>query len=235
MENGRPLIGITADVVEERYLLSRHYVRMVGEAGGTAVILPADRDAISTYLDRCDGFLLSGGDDPDMSPWGLPTHPKAKPIDPGRQAFELALLDALGLDPRPVLGVCLGMQLMALHAGGRLDQHLPDTLTSAADHWDRTEHAVAGPLGRGLVHSHHRQAVTDAGRMRVVARAHDGVVEAVDLPPDDGRPLYLGVQWHPERTADEHLGHGIVRRLIDSARTSARRATKASSRMGRTE
>jgi putative glutamine amidotransferase len=224
MGDERPLIGITADAVEERFQLSRHYVRMVADAGGAATILPADREAIPTYLARCDGFLLSGGDDPDMTRWGLPTHPKAKTIDPERQAFELALLDALGLEPRPVLGVCLGMQLMALHAGGTLDQHLPDTLATAADHWDRTEHAVEGPLGSGLVHSHHRQAITDAGWMRVVARARDGVIEAVDRPPDDGGPLYLGVQWHPERTADARLGRGIVRQLVEAARTSARRS-----------
>ena len=65
-----------------------------------------------------------------MERWGVPTHPRAKPVDGRRQAFEVALLEALDAHPaRPVLGVCLGMQLMALHAGGGLDQHLPDSLS----------------------------------------------------------------------------------------------------------
>jgi putative glutamine amidotransferase len=196
---------------------------MVGAAGGAAVILPADRVAIPSYLACCDGFLLSGGDDPDMTRWGVKMHPKANAMDPERQAFELALLEALDQAPdRPVLGVCLGMQLMALHAGGTLDQHLPDSLATAADHWDRRAHVVEGLLGRGTVHSHHRQAITDAGRMRVVARAHDGVIEAVDLPAESGRALYLGVQWHPERTKDPRLGRGIVRRLIEATERERR-------------
>jgi putative glutamine amidotransferase len=121
---------------------------------------------------------------------------------------------------------------MALHAGGVLDQHLPDTLATAADHWERTEHAVDGLLGTGQVHSHHRQAITDPGRMRIVARAHDGVIEAVDLPPEETRSLYLGVQWHPERTADEHLGRDIIWRLVDAAGRIARECPSESRRSG---
>jgi len=113
-----------------------------------------------------------------------------------------------------VLGVCLGMQLMALHAGGALDQHLPDSLPTAADHWGRKNHQVAGELGSALVQSHHRQAITNAGSLRVAARAHDGVIEAVR---DEDRRFYLGVQWHPERTADDGLGSGLIFNLIEAA------------------
>jgi putative glutamine amidotransferase len=211
----RPRIGITADVEGPAYRLRRSYAELVARAGGAPLILPCREDCVDSYLELADGFLLSGGDDPDMRPWGLPLHPKAKLIDPDRQAFELKLLEALVAEPaRAVLGVCLGMQLMALHAGGALDQYLPDTLPTAADHWGRAAHAVTGELGRGIVHSHHRQAIVDPGALRVVARAPDGVIEAVQA---GDRPYYLGVQWHPERTEEPSLGFDLIRRLVEMA------------------
>jgi putative glutamine amidotransferase len=211
----RPRIGITADVEGPDFRLRRSYAELVSRAKGTPLILPSRPECIEAFLDVCDGFLLSGGDDPDLRQWGQPLHPKARPIDPERQRFETDLLAALGAEPaRPVLGVCLGMQLMALHAGGTLEQYLPDVLPTAGDHWGRKTHQVAGALGAGLVHSHHRQAITDPGPLRVVARAPDDVIEAVEAPD---RACYLGVQWHPERTEDPALGFDLIRRLVDAA------------------
>jgi putative glutamine amidotransferase len=210
-----PLIGITADTDGPAFTLRREYVAAVNHAGGAAVILPCQPECAAAIIERMDGVILSGGDDPIMERWGAPTHPRAKPLHPDRQAFEIALLEAIEERPRlPVLGVCLGMQLMGLHAGGTLDQHLPDTLATAADHWGRRAHAVEGELGAGVVVSHHRQALTSAGRLRVVARAADGVIEAVR---SDDRPFYLGVQWHPERTDDPALGRELIRRLVAAA------------------
>ncbi len=188
---------------------------MVIRAGGTPLILPCSLERASDYVGICDGIILSGGDDPSMEQWGVATHPKAKSIDPIRQEFELAMLEALRLDPdKPVLGICLGMQLMALDAGGALDQYLFDSLSTAADHWDHQMHSVSGVLGSARVFSHHRQAITDPGALQIVARAHDGLIEAVR---DAGRRMYLGVQWHPERTDDDELGFGLVRALIGAA------------------
>jgi putative glutamine amidotransferase len=210
-----PVIGITCDVADGRYCLGPAYVRAVAEAGGVPVALPCRADLVGRYLDLCHGFLLTGGGDPAMERWGIATHPLATPIDPQRQEFELALLAALDERPQtPVLGICLGMQLMGLHAGGSLEQHLPDSLPTAAEHWGSRMHEVGGDLGGGLVCSHHRQALTAAGNLKVVACAPDGVIEAVTDPQ---RRFYLGVQWHPERTAEDALGMDILRRLVDRA------------------
>ena len=107
------------------------------------------------------------------------------------------------------------MQLMGLHAGGQLDQHLPDTISTAADHAEGRSHPVEGSLGTGIVWSRHRQAIIDSGSLEIVARAPDGVIEAVANPD---RPMYLGVQWHPERTEEPTLGTDLFRRLVDHAR-----------------
>jgi putative glutamine amidotransferase len=171
-----------------------------------------------------------------MEKFGHAMHPKAQPVDARRQEFELALLD--GLDKRrekPALGVCLGMQIMALHAGGKLNQHLADTLgeTGAALHLKDNRHLVdfavhdtpllgsppAIPVPQSeislLVPSWHHQAVASPGSLRIVATAPDGVIEAVD---DPSRPFYAGVQWHPERGGDGELNLEVLRRFVDAAR-----------------
>jgi len=217
--NRRPLIGITSDGDEERVFLRRPYLDAVRRAGGIPIVLPQDPSVIDALLDRIDGIVLSGGDDPIMEQFGRVTHAKATRVHPDRQQFELTLLDALRRRPQhPVLGICLGMQLMALHARGDLDQHLPESTPTHASHWGRVTHAVRGDNGGpdpmlpdGEVLSHHRQAVVDPGSLTVIARAADGVIEAIR---DPARPLYLGVQWHPERTEDRALGLALFERLV---------------------
>lgn len=213
----RPIIGLTADATPEKFQIGRAYVQMIERAGGMPIVLPCIPALAGDLLAVCDGMVLSGGDDPIMTHWGVPMHPKARPLNPRRQEFELAMLAALDADARkPALGICLGMQLMGLHGGGALEQFLPDTLPTAALHWDRGSHEISGELGSGIVHSHHRQALSDAGSLEVIARAPDGLIEAVRSA---SRPaMYLGVQWHPERTEDETLGVALFRRLVDEAR-----------------
>ena len=221
---GRPLIGITTDVVEAaegrlKVDCSLAYATCVEQAGGVPIMLPPIPSQLADHVRLCDGFILTGGDDPRMEPFGVPTHPKAKVIHPKRQEYELALLDALkGERPQtPVLGVCLGMQLMALHAGGKLNQYLPETLARHALH-KNAEHRIipergAGFIGSGVVWSNHRQAVDDPGPLRVMARSEDKLIEAVS---DPSRPWYVGVQWHPERTQDEVLGRRVFSSLTDA-------------------
>jgi putative glutamine amidotransferase len=210
----RPIIGITPDLSSGKLTVSRDYANMVIRAGGVPVVLVCDPSLIPFYIRVCDGIMLTGGDDPDTTQWGVPMHPQSRAMHPDRQAFEIALLRALDVDrEKPVLGICLGMQMMGMHCGGTLNQHLPDTLATAADHCDKQLHSVIGELGAGAVDSHHRQALSDAGSLRVIATSHDGVIEAVRR---DDRPFYLGVQWHPERTEDEQLGLGVIRQLVQA-------------------
>jgi putative glutamine amidotransferase len=218
MSRVRPIIGITADASADKFQIGRSYIEMVERAGGAPIILPCIPACAEQYVRICDGIMLTGGNDPittDPRLGGLPLHPKANPIDPARQEFELAILDALERQrDKPVLGICLGMQLMGLHAGGTIDQHLADSLRTADDHWDKRSHEVSGEIGCAVVHSHHRQALTNSGTMRVIATSSDGVIEAIQR---DDRPFYIGVQWHPERTGDPKLGLGLIRRLVEAA------------------
>lgn len=213
MASHAPVIGITPDVNEDRVFLTHGYAEAVNRAGGVALILPPLVEQVEACLALCDGFVLSGGDDPWMEPFGVATHPKAKPVNLVRQEFETALLRRL--ENRPALGICLGMQLMALVSGGSLNQHLPDNVATHADHWGKKPHPVSGSLGSGSPLSNHRQAVEDPGRLEVIATAPDGVIEAVR---DPSKPFHLGVQWHPERSGEGPLGDGLFLQLIAACR-----------------
>lgn len=218
-----PLIGITTDVVgidgRERCAMYPSYARAVAAAGGVPVLLAHEPGAIDVLIARLNGFVFTGGDDPMMEPFGVATDPRATRLHPDRQAFETALLRRLAESrpETPVLGICLGMQMMALVAGGTLEQYMPDRGDAAALHWEHEHAIVGGPgwrFGGGPVLSRHKQAVSAAGGMRVAATAPDGVIEAVD---DPARPFYLGVQWHPERTADAGCGADIFAALVRAA------------------
>jgi len=238
-----PVIGITTDVAvvgagepgaapRLRAVGAMTYVDAVTAAGGLAVLLPPVAAQAGEYARLCDGLVMTGGDDAAMEAFGGVTHPKATPMHPARQAFEMALLAAIDAEhaacaeraPR-LLGVCLGMQMMTLHNGGVMNQCLAETLATHREHVKDFAHEVrpteAGrgvgwiAAGGGRVASNHRQGVTDPGRLRVLGLAGDGLIEAVD---DPARAFYVGVQWHPERTADRAMGAAIFERLIAAAR-----------------
>ncbi len=227
----RPIVGITTDLIPhndiERHASPTTYALAVAAAGGVPMLVPPIESTLDDTLRVCDAFVLTGGDDPITEPFGVPTHEAAVRVKQTRQNFELALLEALRTSrpSAPVIGVCLGMQYMALHAGGTLNQHLPETHDNHAEHWDHahglepTSEAVPGlQLTPGTIWSRHRQAIEDAGRLAVIARAHDGIIEAVAARD---RPFYVGVQWHPERTDNSALGQDIFDAFVRAAARGA--------------
>jgi len=222
----RPVVAITTDLVERNArptsMVALAYASCVHAAGALPVLLPPVAPTVAEVVHRFDAFVFTGGDDPATEPFGAPTHPRATLVHSVRQRFETALLLALAEErpDKPVLGVCLGMQMMALVAGGSLNQHLPDTHKNAAHHWDNEHPVVAvggsdGPIRSGFVMSRHRQAVDDPGVLQVCALADDSLIEAVH---DPGRAFYLGVQWHPERTGPGALGQACFDALVQAAR-----------------
>jgi putative glutamine amidotransferase len=131
---GRPLIGLTTYAEDARFgvndtfsaVLPLSYVHAVHESGGRAVLITPDAPD-ADVLDGIDGVMFTGGSDVDPALYGEPPHPATK-VKPHRDAAELLLLRAAVAADLPVLGVCRGMQLMAVAYGGRLYQHLPDVL-----------------------------------------------------------------------------------------------------------
>lgn len=212
---------------QEAALLPWSYVRAVRSAGAEPVVLPPGGEP--DVLGRLDGLVLSGGIDIDARRYGEEPHPLNDPPQPERDESELQLLTAALEHGLPVLGVCRGIQLMALAYGGRLEQHLPDALGTTAHqeqagafrHHDvdvlpGTALADVYGAGRLEVSTYHHQGVADAGSLTVAARAPDGVIEALE---DRERPFVLGVQWHPE--------------VLDDGRLLTRFVTEAGRRLSR--
>ncbi len=191
------------------------YVNSVKEAGGVPFLIPHIPELAADALDALDGVLLTGGDDIDMRDFGQALHAKADLMPPLRQRGEFALLRALDQRPTlPVLGICLGMQLMGVHNGCPLIQHLHDVIPNGDRHVGNKIHSITGSIGSGQVTSSHHQALASAGPFETLALSDDGVLEAIRLA---NRSFYVGVQWHPERTQDQKLGLGIIEKLVNAA------------------
>ena len=203
-------------------VLHSQYADMVVAAGGAPVLLPpatADPGVAAAVVARLDGLVITGGADVDPSRYDEEPHARTAGWRPDRDAWELALLDAAENVDLPVLGICRGMQLMAVHAGGRLDQHTPDLVghedhSPGGDVFGDTDVEIvdgsrlAGILGPGVqVRCHHHQSVHEAPGFEVTARAADGTAEAMERP---GERFWLGVQWHPEMAAELELLRGLV-------------------------
>ncbi len=216
-----PIIGLTANLVRDDKGRLRHevkgtYIDAVLRVGGTPIMLPAIASLRAAMIDVVDGIIMTGGDDIDTRPFGVAMHPKSEIMESDRQAAEFALLDALKMRPeKPVLGICLGMQMMGVHAGCPIIQHLHDLKPDADRHKFDNPHLVESEIGCGPVASWHHQALKDCGPFEAIGWSDDGVLEAIR---DSSKPFYLGVQWHPERTKDPIMGDAIIARLIDAAR-----------------
>lgn len=209
-----PLIGITGNFGDKGCELAEGYYRSVLEAGATPVVIPpyADRDALCSLLDRLDGIVLSGGADINPLCVGEEPIPALGGINPRRDACEMQLA-RLAYDRQiPILGICRGIQVLAVALDGSIWQDIYSQGVGAqikhSQKLDRgvPSHTVDIEEGSSLedifhaktlfVNSFHHQAVKDAGpHLRVVARSQDGVIEAVESTEFKS---ILGVQWHPE-------------------------------------
>jgi putative glutamine amidotransferase len=177
------------------------------------LIPPAERDPgelVEWLLGCVQGVVLTGGPhDLDPAHYGGVPLARMGRIDRGRDDLELALARAAWERRIPLLGVCGGMQAMAVAVGGTLVQDIHTQRPEALEHEQPTDpaepwHDVAledGRLRRAFgadrirVNSTHHQAVDDPGPLRIVGRAPDGIVEAIE---SDDHPFFVGVEWHPE-------------------------------------
>lgn len=226
----RPLIGVTCSADDAgKPVVRAAYVQALLRAGGLPVALPFVESApeAAAVLARLDGVLLTGSEDLDPSLWNEPLHPRAELMHPARQQAELLFCRELLGSDLPLLGICGGMQNLAVAAGGSIHQHLPDLGTDMLDHAagvDGARHAVeiepdsllAELLGSSLsTNTAHHQAVALLGpTMGVTARSEDGVIEAYEL---SDRSFAVCVQWHPERMYDEGSQRRLFSRLVQAS------------------
>ncbi len=228
----RPIIGIPTQTLQSlggvsaeippSWVMSQRYVSTLTEAGAIPWLIPLiDDETLRGIYDALDGVFLPGGADIDPVSYGVEPHPLCDKTDRERDRVELELARWAIAEGKPVLGVCRGMQLINLAAGGTLYQDLAEQMSGSIKHdyfpyggsnlrRDYLAHVVdvtpgsriAAVFGSGelRVNSMHHQGVRDVGAGLVVsAIAPDGLVEGVEGA--NGRYV-VGVQWHPEALTD---------------------------------
>ena len=202
----------------ELAVLPAQYVEAITRAGGTAVLLPPqkiDQATANTLVGRLDGLVICGGADVNPARYGQERGPNTQEPEDLRDDFEDALLAAALAKELPVLGICRGAQMLNVHLGGTLHQHLPDVLGHDRYRvgdgvFHPEEMSVQAPSllsqllgGDTSVHGHvyHHQGIDQvAPGLVVTARGFDGLVQAVEIPD---YPFGLAVQWHPEENLDD--------------------------------
>lgn len=223
----KPVIGISGNYGEQQCKIAETYYKSIIKAGGTPLVIPpsADIHVIINTLEHIDGLMLTGGADINPLYAGEEPSPRIHSINSERDLPEL-LLTRLAYDRQiPMLGICRGIQTIAMALGGHVCQdisakesvrHAQDADRSTATHTidiDRgsTLYSLFG-CETMAVNSFHHQAVDDPGRrFRITARSKDGIVEAIESREFKS---ILGVQWHPE-CMDE--GQPLFRWLVRQA------------------
>lgn len=230
ISHDRPVVGITTNYEGIDATVRSAYYRQILRAGGTPLLIPpvADISTILSTLDTVDAVLLTGGGDFNPLWNGDEPMPGLHNINRERDLPEL-LLTRFAYDRQmPLLGICRGIQTLAIALDGHVVQDMPHTeqLLKHSQDADREEptHSVSifpqttlhsiYNADRIYVNSFHHQAIDVPGsRLRTSAKAPDGTIEAIE---SSEHKAVLGVQWHPEWLGDD--GQPLFRWLVDEAR-----------------
>jgi putative glutamine amidotransferase len=194
------------------------YKQAILHVGGEVRIVDASM-SVDDALQGVDGLMLTGGDDVGPSRYGEPAHDTVVEAEPGRDEFEIALVNAARARELPLFAICRGVQVLNVACGGTLVQDIPSQVRGALPHslkvppnepyslahevWLDKDTLLCRLMCERLsdadaceVNSRHHQAVKDVARgFKVSATAPDGVIEAIE---DPAVRFCLGVQWHPE-------------------------------------
>ena len=248
MTTDRPLIGVTVQTLQAiddipaelppSWVMNERYGLAVAAAGAVPVLIPLldDGDTLRAVFDRVDGILVPGGVDIDPEAYGAAAEPVLGRIDPARDATEIRLTRWALDEGKPLLGLCRGLQILAVACGGTLWQDIAADRPDSVKHdflpnqgWPREHlaHQVAVRPGSRLhrvlasetvaVNSMHHQGVRQLGDgLAATALAPDGLVEGVEY---EGDSYAVGVQWHPEVFAP---GAPSVGRLFEDFVAAAR-------------
>lgn len=240
----KPRVGVpyrtrNEELSGERVKYDR-YIQAVRQAGGepVEVSLSLSKEDLKRLSQTLDAVVLTGSPaDVNPSLYAAARNPASADADPDRERTDFALLENAFAEHKPVLAICYGNQSMNVFLGGTLVQDIPSELRTPIQHpWNRDKgdpepfHAARIEPDSRLrdlaggdevrVNSSHHQSILEPGRnLRIVARAADGVIEAVEWTGDSN--WVTGVQWHPERMVEsDSLAQRLFASLVEAARTA---------------
>lgn len=175
-ENKKYFVGVRKDLFKTLY---NYDVNLIG--------IPIDMNfsKIKNLVLKCDGIILSGGDNYIKN--------------------DFLLLDFLYKNNIPTLGICLGMQIMGIFFSDKLEvtikNHCSDKkyvhYINVID--DSLLKSILG-ANKILVNSRHKSAISDT-RLKIGALSEDGIIEEVE---DKTKKFFVGVEWHPESLNDDN-------------------------------
>jgi putative glutamine amidotransferase len=228
----RPVVGIPTQTLQSlggvsaeippSWVMSQRYILTLTTAGAIPWMIPlVDEATLRGIYEELDAVFLPGGADIDPATYGSEPHPLCDKTDRERDRVEVSLARWALEEEKPMLGVCRGMQLINVAAGGTLYQDLAQELPGSIKHdyfpfkgqsfaRDHLAHEVrvsegtrlARLVGAGAVrvNSMHHQGVRTLGVGLVpTAVAPDGLIEAIE---GEGDSYLVAVQWHPEALTD---------------------------------
>jgi putative glutamine amidotransferase len=239
----RPRIGITMrlELETRRFYLGRDYSEAVEAFGGVPVHLSLIPKAeyIAEAVESLDGVLLPGcNTDVDPHYYGEEPHHKLGTVITEKDETDRLVLAEVERLNMPLLAICYGMQALNVFRGGSLIQDIESQVPKSIKHEQGTPHTrnshslkIAGSSAlSGLnavktakaairVNSSHHQAIKKVGKnLKAVAWAKDGIIECIQ---DTRKHRFaLGVQWHPEMTADfDHISREIFALFVEECRS----------------
>lgn len=234
MIENKPVIGIAYsdcalrdNEMRIRTYVSRKYYHAIQRSGGIALLIPAPyTDSFSSdeekqkiniehskaYLKLVDGIIFAGGEDIDPAYQNEDPSPMLGSTNPFRDEFEVTLCQEAYNQEKSMLGICRGIQLMAIALGGSIYQDISKIEkvkhSQLAPRWQPSHRIIlsddsvlskCNDSSQIMVNSFHHQAVKELPEgFKVVAKASDGIIEAIEAK--NGKGFCLGVQWHPEET-----------------------------------
>lgn len=230
----KPVIGITARVEKDQtYTLDPIYGRAILQSGGLPLIVPiVDEEDIPALCERLDGLIVTGGGDINPLLYGEEPHPSLGAVYPGSDKYEKHLiLEFLKLD-KPFMGMCRGLQMLNVALGGtnyqdleaeyegdKLYQHLQLAMRTHRTHSvvleeDSRLFDIMGEKEFAVNSFHHQGVRKVSDKLKVAARAKDGMVEALE---SEDYQFVLGIQWHPEEFAlqDDQPSINIFDRFVE--------------------
>jgi putative glutamine amidotransferase len=245
-----PLILVSPDIeskgkefADQSLSLSGRYQQALLAAGALPVAMPATTapEFVAECVRRCDGVLLTGGDDvqPRLYANGLPPRVRrtvsVTPDGGARDYREMLVIDQVFRQRKPLLAICRGQQILNVALGGTLLADIPTQMPKAGNHrrMDKRSEIVhevrltpgsllcmiTGGQKLGVNSTHHQAVGRVAAGLQATALSMDGIIEALELKPGAAcwLPFLLSVQFHPERLADRYPEHQAIFRVFTRA------------------
>ncbi|MFO7841643.1 MAG: gamma-glutamyl-gamma-aminobutyrate hydrolase family protein [Fidelibacterota bacterium] len=201
-----PLIGLSMAYRDGRYYINKSYVDAVRENGGRVRLIPCTQDSVllKKELKDIDGIIFTGGRDYPPEWYGRSMHHTVNVMDIHRARYDSLFAQLALKSGKPVLGICAGVQLLAVATGGKLIRHVTGHRSSPHEIAIRPDSRMAGLFGDSMtVNSWHHQVVDPKylnPDFRITAWAPDSIVEAIEYT---GKQWIMGTQFHPERLSEE--------------------------------